>query len=534
MRIAQPGRKWPIQFILLGYGVLNVVLYAGLLPLWDGFDEPFHYGIVQQWSRHAAPPVLGSTVLSQEIWDSLADAPVSWQVRANIGIGTSFQDYFRLPVARRIEMRSRLETLPPREAREPARAPNYEAQQAPLAYLLLAPLDALWDGKPLVLRVLLLRLVCGIAAVLGTGLAMFWLADLLGMPHALGLSAVLLVFSSQMLHGAVAHIANDWLVLPLFAFLLGRAILLYSNPGRASAALFGLALGAALLTKASFLPLVPFAVGLVILCCCRRKLLWRQAALFAALFLSIAGPWYGRNLALYRNLSGMQEATYGTPPRQILHAAVALPWGEALLSTARHSLWTGNNSFFTLSSVTIWIMLGLLAAGVCLYVIRVAGAGLPSGERIVLSGLFCYLLGLVYAAVVAFWWSKGAAFTPAPWYVQALLPPGMLLVLQGTAHGDPTARALRIALLWVWVYQIALTWLAKLIPFYAGFSSGRARLADLPRWYAEMMSGSYGALGTIALLPPPVLLVLAAVSICSAAALAAKLSGWRVSAQRST
>jgi len=514
--------------LLVCYGILNSVLNVSLLPLWDGFDEPFHYGIVQQWSRHAAPPVLGSTVLSREIWDSLAAAPVSWQVRANIGIGTSFPEYFRLPAAQRIEMRSRLETLPPREALEPSRAPNYEAQQAPLAYLLLAPLDALWAGKPLVSRVLLLRLVCGIAAVLGAGLAMFWLADLLRMPQTLGLPAVFLVFSSQMFYGAVAHIANDWLVLPLFAFLLGRAILLYSGPGTASAALFGLALGAALLTKASFLPVVPFAVGLVIMRCCRRKLLWRQAALFAVLFLSIAGPWYGRNLALYRNLSGMQETTHGTPLRQILHAAVALPWGDALLSTARHSLWTGNNSFFTLSSITLWIMLGLLAAGVCLYVVRAADAGVSSGERIVLSGLFCYSLGLVYAAVVAFWRSKGAAFTPAPWYVQALLPPGMLLVLKGTGSGVPTARALRIALLWVWLYQIAVTWLAKFIPFYAGFSSGRARLADLSRWYAEMLSGSYGALGTTALLPPPVLLVLAAVSICSAAALAAKLSGRRM------
>ena len=32
---------------LLGYGLLNATLYTGLLPLWEGFDEPFHYGYVQ-------------------------------------------------------------------------------------------------------------------------------------------------------------------------------------------------------------------------------------------------------------------------------------------------------------------------------------------------------------------------------------------------------------------------------------------------------------------------------------------------------
>ena len=527
MRITQPGKEWPLRLTLLGYGILNVVLYAGLLPLWDGFDEPFHYGVVQQWSCYAVPSVLGRSVLSREIWDSLAAAPVSGPVRANIGIGTSFPEYFRLPLAQRLRLRTRLETLPPREACEPSQAPNYEAHQAPLAYLFLAPLDALWADRPLVWRVLLLRLVCGTAAVLGTGLAMFWLAGLLGMPEILGLSAAFLVFSSQMFYGTVDHIANDWLVLPLFALLLGRAILLHTRPGGTSAALFGLTLGAALLSKASFLTTVPFAVGLVILCCARRKLWWRHAALFAVPFLGIAGPWYGRNLVLYQNLSGMQETAHGTPLRQLLHATVVLPWGDALLSTARHSLWTGNNSFFTLSSTTVWIMLALLVAGICLNVIRAARTGLSTNEYILVSGLFCYALGLVYAAVLAFWWSRGAAFTPAPWYVQTLLPPGMLLVLSGTVSGIGAGHMLRIALLWVWAYQIGVTWLAKLIPFYAGFSSGRARFADLFRWYSEMLSGSYGALGTTALLPPPVLLVLAAVAILSTGALAAKLCALR-------
>ncbi len=492
--------------------------------MWDGFDEPFHYGIVQQWSRNLAPPILGRTVLSREIWDSLFAAPVSVPVRANLGIGISFPDYFRLPASQRLEMRARLEALSPRLADEPSHAPNYEAHHAPLAYLLLAPLDALWARQPLLWRVLRLRLVCGTSAVIATGLAMFWLAGLLQMPEPLALSAVFLVFSPQMFHATVDHIANDWLMLPLFALLLGRAIVLHSRPGSTSAALFALTLGAGLLCKSSFLTAVPFAAGLVILCCARRLLRWCQAALFALLVLAIAGPWYARNLTLYHNLSGMQETVNGTPVRQILHAARQLPWGDALLSTARHSLWTGNNSFFTLSSLTVWIMLGLLAAGLGLYVFRAARAGLPPSQRILLAGMSCYALGLVYAAVLAFWASNGVAYTPAPWYVQTLLPPGMLLVTVGMATRIPAARVLRVALLWVWAYQLALTWLAKLIPFYAGFSSGRARFADLPGWYAQMLSGSYGALGTTALLPPPVLLVLAALSIPGAFALAAKLS----------
>jgi len=33
---------------LLAYGLLNATLYTGLLPLWEGFDEPFHFAYVQQ------------------------------------------------------------------------------------------------------------------------------------------------------------------------------------------------------------------------------------------------------------------------------------------------------------------------------------------------------------------------------------------------------------------------------------------------------------------------------------------------------
>ena len=56
---------------LLAYGLLNAALYAGLLPLWEGWDEPFHYGCVQEISRQGRLPVLGRAVISREIWDSL-------------------------------------------------------------------------------------------------------------------------------------------------------------------------------------------------------------------------------------------------------------------------------------------------------------------------------------------------------------------------------------------------------------------------------------------------------------------------------
>ena len=59
------------------FGILNATLYCLLLPLWEGFDEPFHYGYVQTLSAKGELPVLGKTRLSREVLQSLHLAPAS-------------------------------------------------------------------------------------------------------------------------------------------------------------------------------------------------------------------------------------------------------------------------------------------------------------------------------------------------------------------------------------------------------------------------------------------------------------------------
>ena len=37
-----------VRILLIAYALVNAVLYSLLLPLWEGFDEPFHFAYVQQ------------------------------------------------------------------------------------------------------------------------------------------------------------------------------------------------------------------------------------------------------------------------------------------------------------------------------------------------------------------------------------------------------------------------------------------------------------------------------------------------------
>ena len=530
-------RAWfsRLRLAILLYGALSAFLYAGLLPLWEGFDEPFHYGCVQELRRHGALPVMGKTVLSEEVVRSLDLVPAGYAVMRNVGRGVAFGDYFRMPAVERGELRRRLERIDPASAAGDSQSPNYESHQAPLAYALLAPFDALWAKVPLPARVLRLRLLGALAAVLLLWFGAWRLGALLDLPDAIPLTVMFVAFSSQMFYGAVCHIANDWLAVPLFTLVLSEAVAFYREPRVPAALRLGLALGAGLLTKAYFLAAVPVVAGVALVVYMRG----RRAAkcdpglaearphfLLAFLLpgLVIAAPWYIRNLALYHNLSGMQETMGGTPFGALARAAARIPWLDAALVTARTSLWTGNNSLLALSRNTLRVMLLLLSAAVCLYLWRVVRRRLPGAERVVLAGTLGYIAALVYATVLTYWSTRGAGISPAPWYVQALLAPGLCLLFIGLSKSGTTGRALWLAIVWVWTYVIVVTYGVKLIPFYAGFTTGMAHLSDLPGWYARLIGGSYGTLDTAAILPPRLLLALAAAVVTMAIVLAAALS----------
>jgi hypothetical protein len=509
------------RYWLVIYGIVNCFLYAGLTPLWEGWDEPFHYGCVQEISRGGRLPALGRSVLSREIWDSLDDVPVADGVKKNIRKGIGFGGYFRLTGGERRELRRRLERLDPRTGSVASLSANYEAQQPPLAYLLLAPFDLVWRDLPLPARVFRLRLVCGFAAVLLTAWGMLRLAGLLEVKPVFADTALFVVFTSQMFYATTAHITNDWLAVPLFALVVAQGIAMYQTPRLGSALGLGALLGAALLTKAYFLPLVVLAAGIVVACARRKKLRRRDAALGGLLCLAMAAPWYVANL-VRGNVSGMQETAAGAPAGELVRAALRLPWLKTLWSTAHSAMWTGNNSYVAFSGVTTTIMLALVAAGFLVYYANPERGGIAAWERIVLAAILLETLGLAYATVVFYWASHGAASTPSPWYWQALWPSAVVLLMLGYSRGGDRWRPAAMAMAGLWTYVLAATYVAKLVPYYAGLSDGRGRLTDIPQWYAGLLKGSAGALGTAALLPAGTVLALTGLAVAGAMG----LCGW--------
>jgi len=484
--------------LLLAYGALNAALYAGLLPLWDGFDEPFHYSYVEQLSRGGGLPVQGRATLSREVWDSLALAPGSYLVKRNIGQVIAFDEYFSRTPAERAELRARLIALDPRTGSARSDMPNYEAHQPPLAYAVLAVFDRLWSNAPLLVRVLRLRLFCGILSAIAMALLTLRIAARLGLTGRWAEVAAFLVLSSQMFYAATAHVGNDWLAIPLAAALVLAAL----TPGAALA--FGVILAAGLLTKAYFLAVLPFAAYQV----------FRARRPLALLPLAAAVPWYARNLRLYHDLSGMQEtAGHGIPFGAILRALPHFPWLRSLGATLTHALWSGNNSDTTFNALTIYLMAALLAASGFLWLRHRRRTDAPA-----VAFLASFAAGLLYSTLLSYTVTAGVQISPSPWYVQPLFAPILCLCVAGLARSGRAGVALRIATVVVWTYVISATWLVKLVPLYSGYS-GRTSIANLWRWYRAAAPD----IAQIALMPAAALWTLIALAVAAALALAAML-----------
>lgn len=95
---------------------------------------------------------------------------------------------------------------------------NYEAQQPPLTYFLLAPVDALASTAPLITRVVVNRICLSVITI-----ALLWkrtrlVAGRLGLPPCFEAACLFVVLSCQMLYAETCRIGNDAWPLPGFYF----------------------------------------------------------------------------------------------------------------------------------------------------------------------------------------------------------------------------------------------------------------------------------------------------------------------------
>jgi hypothetical protein len=339
-------------------------------------------------------------------------------------------------------------------------------------------------------RVLALRLACGVCGALLLFFGAIALCRVLEVPEPFAAAALLAIFSTEMFYATVAHVANDWLAIGVSAFFLAALAKFVRAPDRRSALAMAAWLSVGLLTKAYFLVFALFAAGIAAF---RSRRILPAAALVAL----VAGPWYARNFALYRNLVGTQEAYDGIGIKQALAAARHIDWLATGGYLARASLWTGNNSFNSYSRTTLDIALALLTLGGGLWLAH--RRAIRPAEWSISGAIALFLAALAYANCTVVADRPGQAVAgPSPWYAQVLLAPVAALVFLGLARSKRAGRAVAQTIVTLWAWVMLATWALKLFPMYSGGGSSAIRLREAWNWRVDTHALSQTALAPAA------------------------------------
>lgn len=481
------------RWLFLIYALTNAVLYSMLLPLWEGFDEPFHFGYVQNLASGRGFPDPRTSRLSQEVGASLLLAPASLSVKRNLPEVTSYTEFFSWPESKRQQAHHQLSQIDPSLRGQLSRFLNYEAQQAPLAFAVLALPEWALAALPLLYRVLALRIIAGTLGALLLFSAADRLSTQLGITEPHKNVALFCALSSQMTWATLAHVTNDWLAVPLTVWLLVTVIHYDEAPGLRRAALASAVLSLGLLTKAYLIAFVPLIFSV---CIFRRR--WRDVGIVLLIICGLAGPWYIRNVERYGTITGMQALREGADLRAAWHDIRILRLPNAIESYARSALWTANNTFRTFSIHTLRALIAAWFAALFLW----GKTRHRRAEWIVILHSSLFIVALSYETAIL--------TIPESWHMQVLLVPLLSVGLLGTSRFQKAGRIVAILMTLLFGYVLVATYWVKLIPLYSGFE-GRASLASLRMLYAERLPALIAGLNEVCLAPGAIILFVSSI-----------------------
>lgn len=442
--------------------------YASMFPLWEGYDEFAHFGVIRAISAQGRLLVPRDQPGPRDVEESLKLAPVPWEVRGWDVFRHSLtqEQFWSLHSQDRQVLETRMREMPAAWARQNSLAgiSAYEALQPPLYYWLMAPVLGILKSAALLTQVMVLRWIAIWIASFAVPLTFVicregFRSDAL----ALGCAAVVAVmpgFASN-----AARISNEPLSILLFSLLIWiglRIVLTELKIGNAIA--LGVILGLGLLSKAYFLTAVPAVFVLVLY---KRHRGWMPPLATFMAAAAVAGWWYVRNIATTGTLSGLAESVTlrNRGPAQMFSAAAHVPWVHAVdVILVSHLYFCGWSSLTVRSWMyhVFFAIAAMAAIGLTLQFRKPAVLWL-----IAVYGLFW--LGQLYNVVLQYL-TKGLAGSMG-WYMDAVI--GCEVVLCAVAFGRFRVRAAAIGTVLFGLLDLyGMHWLA--IPYYTGVIGHRA------------------------------------------------------------
>lgn len=469
-----------------------------ILPPFEGFDETAHYSAVREVSDMHAWPRYGQSRIATVVEGYGAQAPLPHMQQHGVQLARpmSYRDFMQDGDARRA-FSADFASAPRLPRRfEPGGSVNWQAQHPPLYYAALAPLMRATDGFSLVAQLMVLRAVSWMMAVSGLVIGVWGTARYLrrqgcsrlapasvdGCGAATASACLAYPLFVPMFFPEFARLGNDALCLLVFgaswALLLS---MLDRGPSLWRATALGTCLGAGLLAKAFFVPILAGVLGCLAWSAWTRRAhdavparAARDIATIAIVALAIGGWWYASAYMRHGALSGS-------------HDLISLDRGGGLLAGLReHFAWQhvarGVAAFvvtayfagtWTLARLPEWLYApGLLAlALLCIAALRTPrDAGIRRVMAAMLWVLLPMLAGFGYYLLSRIAGGSGGHGAPG-WYVSILAPAcavplavGMIAVMRW-----PRAAWLGPAM-WLWMIGFAAIsyWLHAAL--YAGLA----------------------------------------------------------------
>lgn len=469
--------------------VVRGAWYCALLPAWEGYDEPYHFAALQNVASGRGMPQ-ADTPVSREVQNSLHLLPLPWELQFQ-GIPhplPTYDDFWRLSPTERKQRIDAVCALPPEQGPQPANEPilNYESQQAPLYYWLVAIPLGWMSGMPLLSRVYLLRMLNVLLASVVVP-ASWWMARrvLRSDLEAISTTAIVVLMPELMIN--IARVGNQSLALALYSLLLLAALQVaqHSMSWRWWIAV-GCALGAGLLTMASFLTAIPAVMMLAAISFWStrgagmrtskvRAIAGRCGAAFGAAAV-IAGPWYTRVHSSTGSWSGLglDVASKHISMLQKLQAIPHVNWKSGALSILISHIWFGGWSFLRVPRalyVAGMLVIAAAVAGVVIRLYRQRGAANENRDALVLAAFYlCFWAGLAYHVLITFLHLGGSASNG--WYLYAVVAAEAVLLVWGLETFLPVhvlLPSLTIAVAGLDLYGMH----TLLMPYYTGLTDHR-------------------------------------------------------------
>jgi len=402
--------------------VARGTFYTVLLPMWEGYDEWAHVAYVQRLASGGGLPVLGQTVISREVAESLELTPLAHAHPSMTGARLTHDAYWRLPEHERESRRRRLLALERAWAAQQAaeRILNHEAQQPPVYHSLLAPIQLVAGSASLPARVWLMRFVSLLITSLTIPLAFLVARRVVDSDGwAVGVTALIASMPGFLMNAS--RVGNDGISAVVFTALM-YALLCGASPWST-----GGLLGLGLLIKASFLTAVPALACASVFSFVRAS----RAALACAIAAALSSWWYWRNYRLTGSWSGLQQvvASGDTSMWSVLGAIPRVDWLRYFDIAWMSHIWHGNWSFLQLRSWMYRVFAALAIAAIVGLLLKLRREEAGAKNVAVLAAVYGFFwLGLCYHELCFHMLGLSSG---AGWYLYAVVVAEILLGVAG-------------------------------------------------------------------------------------------------------